>query len=96
MNREHHIFLDLLTNNITRPNSSDVSVIRSKISAGTLLGGVELFDCSLKKQIFKNRFEITHVGLSQAIIKDLSDGRRMVLKSQYGYEIDDIKILGMQ
>ena len=66
----------------------------SKIAAGTLTGGVELFDCSLKRQIFRNRFEITYVGLSQAIIKDLSDGKRMVLKSNYGYEIDDVKILG--
>ena len=32
---------------------------------GTLCGGVELFDCSLKKTIIRNKFEITHVGLSQ-------------------------------
>ena len=66
----------------------------SKICCGTLCGGVELFDCSLRRQLYRNRFEITYVGLSQAIIKDLSDGKRMVLKSNYGYEIDDVKILG--
>ncbi len=68
----------------------------SKLAAGTLLGGVALFDCSLKRQIYRNRFEITYVGLSQAIIKDLSSGRRMVLKSNYGYEVEDVKILGQE
>jgi len=32
---------------------------------GSLCGGVELFDCCLKKTIYNNKFEITHVGLSQ-------------------------------
>jgi len=35
---------------------------------GTLCGGVELFDCCLKKTIYNNKFEITHVGLSQVIV----------------------------
>lgn len=30
----------------------------------------------------------------QAIVKNLSTGTRLVLKSQYGYEIDEVKILG--
>ena len=32
---------------------------------GTLCGGVELFDCCLRKAIYKDKFEITYVGLSQ-------------------------------
>jgi hypothetical protein len=32
---------------------------------GTLCGGVELFDCCLRRSIYKNKFEITYVGLSQ-------------------------------
>ena len=32
---------------------------------GSLCGGVELFDCCLKKTIYNNKFEIKHVGLSQ-------------------------------
>lgn len=32
---------------------------------GTLCGGVEQFDCCLRRTIYKNKFEITYVGLSQ-------------------------------
>lgn len=30
----------------------------------------------------------------QVIIKNLSTGMRVVLKSHYGYEIDEVKIMG--
>lgn len=66
----------------------------SKLCAGTLCGGVELFDCCLKRTIYRNKFEITYVGLSQVIVKNLSYGTRVVLKSHYGYEVEDVKILG--
>ncbi|XP_074392344.1 intraflagellar transport protein 172 homolog isoform X2 [Zonotrichia albicollis] len=66
----------------------------SRICAGTLCGGVEQFDCCLRKTIYKNKFEMTYVGPSQVIVKNLSTGTRVVLKSQYGYEIDEVKILG--
>ncbi|KAG1963505.1 intraflagellar transport protein [Pimephales promelas] len=44
--------------------------------------------------IYKNKFEMTYVGLSQVIVKNLSSGTRVVLKSQYGYEIDEVKVMG--
>ncbi|XP_014675210.1 PREDICTED: intraflagellar transport protein 172 homolog [Priapulus caudatus] len=66
----------------------------SRLVAGTICGGVELFDCSLRRSIYKNKFEITYVGLSQVIVKNLSTGTRVILKSHYGYEIDEVKILG--
>lgn len=37
----------------------------SKLVCGTLCGGVELFDCALRRQTYKNKFELTYVGLSQ-------------------------------
>ncbi|NXT80828.1 IF172 protein, partial [Zapornia atra] len=66
----------------------------SRICAGTLCGGVEQFDCCLRRSIYKNKFEITYVGPSQVIVKNLSTGTRVVVKSQHGYEIDEVKILG--
>ncbi|KAK3091661.1 hypothetical protein FSP39_021624, partial [Pinctada imbricata] len=66
----------------------------SRVTCGTLCGGVELFDCCLKRTIYKNKFEITHVGLSQVIVKNMSSGQRVVLKSHYGYEIDEVRIMG--
>lgn len=32
---------------------------------GTLCGGVELFDCCLRRLLYKNKFEMTYVGPSQ-------------------------------
>ncbi|XP_057208125.1 intraflagellar transport protein 172 homolog isoform X2 [Triplophysa rosa] len=66
----------------------------SRLSVGTLCGGVELFDCCLRRSIYRNKFEMTYVGLSQVIVKNLSTGTRVVLKSQYGYEIDEVKVMG--
>lgn len=66
----------------------------SRLSVGTLCGGVEMFDCCLRRSIYKNKFEMTYVGLSQVIVKNLSTGTRVVLKSQYGYEIDEVKVMG--
>ncbi|KAM4529832.1 intraflagellar transport protein 172 homolog [Fundulus diaphanus] len=66
----------------------------SRLCAGTLCGGVELFDCCLRRTIYKNKFEMTYVGLSQVIVRNLSSGTRVVLKSYYGYEIEEVKILG--
>ncbi|KAM6915750.1 intraflagellar transport protein 172 homolog [Xenentodon cancila] len=66
----------------------------SRLCAGTLCGGVELFDCCLRRTIYKNKFEMTYVGLSQVIVKNLSTGTRVVLKSYYGYEIEEVKIMG--
>ncbi|XP_018542856.1 intraflagellar transport protein 172 homolog [Lates calcarifer] len=66
----------------------------SRLCAGTLCGGVELFDCCLRRAIYKNKFEMTYVGLSQVIVRNLSTGTRVVLKSYYGYEIEEVKIMG--
>jgi intraflagellar transport protein 172 len=66
----------------------------SRLIAGTLCGGVELFDCCLRRSIYKNKFEMTYVGLSQVIVKNLSSGTRVVLKSHYGYEVDKVSIMG--
>ncbi|KAM9496806.1 intraflagellar transport protein 172 homolog [Clarias gariepinus] len=66
----------------------------SRLCVGTLCGGVEQFDCCLRRSIYKNKFEMTYVGLSQVIVKNLSTGTRVVLKSHYGYEFDEVKIMG--
>jgi intraflagellar transport protein 172 len=37
----------------------------SKVSAGSLCGGVELFESVLRRSVWKNKFEMTYVGPSQ-------------------------------
>lgn len=45
--------------------------------------------------IWKDKFEITYVGPNQVLVKPLNTkGRGVILKSQYGGEIDDVKIMG--
>ncbi|WAR22903.1 IF172-like protein [Mya arenaria] len=66
----------------------------ARVTVGTLCGGVEMFDCCLKRTIYKNKFEMTHVGPNQVIVKNLSTNMRVVLKSHYGYEIDEVRIMG--
>ena len=53
-----------------------------------------MFVCCLKRTIYKNKFEMTHVGPNQVIVKNLSNNTRVVLKSHYGYEIDEVRIMG--
>ncbi|KAK3767076.1 hypothetical protein RRG08_017951 [Elysia crispata] len=66
----------------------------SRVVAGTLCGGLEMFDCCLKRTLYKNKFEITHVGVSQAIVRNMSNNTKVMLKSHYGYEIDEVRIMG--
>ncbi|KAM7325200.1 hypothetical protein ACRRTK_015453 [Alexandromys fortis] len=75
-------------------HSLGVEAGRLQLCAGTLCGGVEQLDCCLRRSIYKNKFELTYVGPSQVIVKNLSSGTRVVLKSHYGYEVEEVKILG--
>lgn len=61
---------------------------------GSLCGSVQLFEYCLKRVVFKNKFEMTYVGLSQVIVKELSTSKRVVLRSHYGYEIERVQIMG--
>ncbi|KAL1129294.1 hypothetical protein AAG570_013823, partial [Ranatra chinensis] len=67
----------------------------SRVTCGALCGSVELFESVLKRTVWKNKFELTYVGPSQVLVKPLnSEARGVILKSQLGYEIDDVRILG--
>jgi len=66
----------------------------SKLAIGNLTGCVDLYDCSLKKQLYKGKFEMTYVGLSQVIIRNITTNQRVDLKSHYGYEVFEVKVLG--
>ena len=53
---------------------------------------MELFDCCLKRTRYKGKFEFTYVSPSQVIVKRLSTGSRIVLKSHYTYAITKVNI----
>ncbi|KAJ3234644.1 hypothetical protein HDU78_005723 [Chytriomyces hyalinus] len=64
----------------------------SRLIAGNMCGAVEMFDCCLRRSRYKGKFEFTYVSPSQVIVKRLSTGSRIVLKSHYGYEIQKVNI----
>lgn len=67
----------------------------SRVAAGSLCGGVEVFESVLRRAVWKNKFEMTYVGPSQVLVKPLVKGARgVILKSVYGYEITDVRIMG--
>ena len=57
-----------------------------------MCGAAELFDCCLKRTRYKGKFEFSYVSPSQVIVKRLSSGSRIVLKSHYQYEVQKINI----
>jgi intraflagellar transport protein 172 len=59
---------------------------------GNMCGAIDLFDCCVKRARYKGKFEFTHVSSSQVIVKRLSTGSRIILKSHYGHEITKINI----
>ena len=46
----------------------------------------------LQRHKYKGKFEFTYVSKSSVIVKELKTGKRIVLKSVYGYEVDRINI----
>ncbi|MCL4124638.1 UNVERIFIED_CONTAM: hypothetical protein GTU68_062016, partial [Idotea baltica] len=71
----------------------------SRVVCGTLCGAVELFDSVLRRSVWKNKWEMTYVGPSQVLVKPLSGtgphgSRGVILRSQYGFEIHDVRIMG--
>jgi intraflagellar transport protein 172 len=57
-----------------------------------MCGAAEMFDCCLKRTRYKRKFELIYISSTQVIVKRLSTGSRIVLKSHYNYEIQKINI----
>ena len=64
----------------------------ARLAIGSLAGGIEVFDACIKRARYKGAYEFTYVSLSQVIVKNLSSGARIVLKSNVGFEIKKINI----
>ena len=56
----------------------------SRFVVGALCGLVDMYDACIRRHRYKNKFEFTYVSLSQVIVKRLSTGTRIVLKSHFG------------
>ncbi|CAH0547356.1 unnamed protein product [Brassicogethes aeneus] len=67
----------------------------SKVTCGGMCGAVLQFESVLKRTVWKDKFEITYVGPSQVLVQPLNSSERgVILRSQHGGEIEDVKIMG--
>ncbi|XP_024868398.1 intraflagellar transport protein 172 homolog [Temnothorax curvispinosus] len=68
----------------------------SKLVIGGLCGGVEQFETILRRTVVRGSHEVAYVGPSQVVIRPLSDSsqRPIVIRSQTGLEIEDVRVLG--
>lgn len=64
----------------------------SRLAVGSLCGGVELYDACVKREVYRGKFEFTYVSLSAVIVKRLSTGARIVLKSHFGLEVAKVNV----
>lgn len=64
----------------------------SRLVIGNMCGAAEIFDCCLKRTRYKRKFEFNYISSTQVIVKRLSTGSRIVLKSHYNYEVQKINI----
>lgn len=59
----------------------------SRVVIGNSTSGASLFDACIKRYKYRGEFEFTYVSPSQVIVKRLTSGSRIVLKSLFRYEI---------
>lgn len=64
----------------------------SKLCVGSMTGAVDIYDACVKRHKYKGKFEFTYVSKTAVIVKELKSGKRIVLKSVYGWEIEKINI----
>jgi len=64
----------------------------SRLTVGSLCGAVDMYDACIRRVRYKSKFEFTYVSTSTVIVKRLSSGARIVLKSHFGYEVTKINI----
>eukprot|EP00697_Spironema_sp_BW2_P009375 gnl/Spiro4/24229_TR12030_c0_g1_i1.p1 gnl/Spiro4/24229_TR12030_c0_g1~~gnl/Spiro4/24229_TR12030_c0_g1_i1.p1 ORF type:complete len:1700 (+),score=346.14 gnl/Spiro4/24229_TR12030_c0_g1_i1:76-5175(+) len=59
----------------------------SGLALGTTTGVVDIYEASMKRSAYKNKYEIVQVSNSAVLIKRLSTGKQILVKSQYGRDI---------
>lgn len=64
----------------------------SKLVTGSLSGAVDIYEACLKRSIYRNQYEFTYTSLSSVIVKKISTGNKLSIKSRFGLEIVKINI----
>lgn len=67
----------------------------SRLTVGSVCGAVLIFESVLRRTVWQDKFELTFVAPSQVLLKSLQEPNdKMVIESQMGLEIDDVRIMG--
>ncbi|EAL39797.1 AGAP005330-PA [Anopheles gambiae str. PEST] len=67
----------------------------SRLAVGSLCGAVLAYESVLRRTIWQDKFELTFVAPSQVLLRSLHEPiTTMLVESQLGLEIDDIRIMG--
>uniref|UniRef100_A0A0A9XCK3 Uncharacterized protein n=1 Tax=Lygus hesperus TaxID=30085 RepID=A0A0A9XCK3_LYGHE len=80
------------------PNSYTLPLLRwkddgSRLCVATLTGAVEMFDtCMRRYRVQNNAFELTYVCHNQVIVRRMSNGTQLVLRSAMGHEITKVHV----
>eukprot|EP00736_Rhodelphis_marinus_P012459 Rmarinus@m.5702 len=64
----------------------------SKLALGSLCGAADMFDACIRRYKYRDNYEFTYVSLCQVIVKRIDTGARIILRSNFGYEINKINI----
>ncbi|XP_031636976.1 intraflagellar transport protein 172 homolog isoform X2 [Contarinia nasturtii] len=68
----------------------------ARLVIGSLCGAVIMFESALRRTILQDKFELTFVAPSQVLVKELQEsaGENVLIESQIGLEIYDVRIMG--
>lgn len=59
-----------------------------------MFGGLETFDCALRKKLFLQKYEVTYVGQNQMAVRDTRTNHSCPVHTQYGSQIKDVNFVG--
>eukprot|EP00762_Andalucia_godoyi_P003650 ANDGO_00724.mRNA.1 Intraflagellar transport protein 172 len=86
------VMADKIVENMFTATAASWKCDGSRLAVANITGCVDLFDTYVRRYRYKSKFEFTYVSSSQIIVKRLSTGARIVLKSHFGYEIYKVNI----
>lgn len=74
-----------------------VYIITIRLVIGSLCGAVIMFESALRRTILQDKFELTFIAPSQVLVKELQEsaGENVLIESQLGFEIYDVRIMGL-
>ncbi|XP_021109553.1 intraflagellar transport protein 172 homolog [Heterocephalus glaber] len=75
---------------------SQVCVLSAEQKQGAVPSAVEVGRGTVCALFFCLGASVSDLSLTKVIVKNLASGTRVVLKSHYGYEVEEVKILGKE